>query len=64
VLPRIGGFISGDGDAYRYLNRTVEGFPYGEAFVDLLKQAGFGGVTAAPLTGGIATLYRGFADGS
>jgi len=59
VLPRIGGFISGDASAYRYLNATVETFPYGDAFLHLMIEAGFAHTTAHPLTFGIATLYQG-----
>ena len=33
VLPRIGGWISGDRAAYTYLNESVEAFPYGDAFL-------------------------------
>ncbi|MFP4502591.1 MAG: bifunctional demethylmenaquinone methyltransferase/2-methoxy-6-polyprenyl-1,4-benzoquinol methylase UbiE [Candidatus Hydrogenedentota bacterium] len=59
VLPRIGGLVSGDAPAYRYLNETVETFPYGEAFCTLLRGAGFREVKALPYTFGIATLYIG-----
>ncbi|MBM3289381.1 MAG: bifunctional demethylmenaquinone methyltransferase/2-methoxy-6-polyprenyl-1,4-benzoquinol methylase UbiE [Candidatus Hydrogenedentes bacterium] len=59
VLPRIGGIVSGDSHAYRYLNQTVETFPYGDAFCDLMRGAGFSGVTQVPLTFGIATIYQG-----
>ena len=59
VLPRIGALLSGDGHAYRYLNQTVETFPYGEDFCALLRDAGFREVKAFPLTFGIATLYQG-----
>ncbi|MEZ0372984.1 MAG: bifunctional demethylmenaquinone methyltransferase/2-methoxy-6-polyprenyl-1,4-benzoquinol methylase UbiE [Candidatus Sericytochromatia bacterium] len=59
VLPRIGALISGDSYAYRYLNQTIETFPYGQAFCDLMIEAGFRDVEALPLTGGIATIYRG-----
>ncbi len=58
-LPRLGGMISGDRDAYAYLNRTVEAFPSGDAFCALMTEAGFGEVRAYPLTFGIATLYVG-----
>jgi demethylmenaquinone methyltransferase / 2-methoxy-6-polyprenyl-1,4-benzoquinol methylase len=57
VLPAIGGFFSGDRDAYRYLNSTVEDFPYGEAFCSLLRDAGFAHAQATALTVGISTLY-------
>jgi demethylmenaquinone methyltransferase/2-methoxy-6-polyprenyl-1,4-benzoquinol methylase len=59
VLPRIGGAVSGDAAAYRYLNSTVEAFPYGEAFCGLMRDAGFTAVQAHPLTFGIASIYRG-----
>ncbi len=59
ILPRIGGLISGDSYAYRYLNETVETFPYGEAFCELMRAAGFQNVRATPLTFGIATIYQG-----
>lgn len=57
ILPAIGGLISGQGAAYRYLNETVEAFPYGEAFCEWLRAAGFFRTQARPLTLGIATLY-------
>jgi demethylmenaquinone methyltransferase/2-methoxy-6-polyprenyl-1,4-benzoquinol methylase len=57
VLPAIGGFFSGDRDAYRYLNTTVEDFPHGEAFCQLMTGAGFIDARAIPLTQGIASLY-------
>ena len=59
ILPRIGAAISGDAAAYRYLDRTVESFPYGEAFCDLLRRAGFAAVRPRPLTFGVATVYSG-----
>ncbi|MCC6142634.1 MAG: bifunctional demethylmenaquinone methyltransferase/2-methoxy-6-polyprenyl-1,4-benzoquinol methylase UbiE [Candidatus Hydrogenedentes bacterium] len=59
VLPRIGGLISGDFYAYRYLNATVETFPYGDAFAALMREAGFQDVEAHRLSFGIATLYQG-----
>ncbi len=59
VLPRIGGLISGDSQAYRYLNQTVETFPYGKAFCDLMENAGFTSVEARPLSFGIASVYKG-----
>ena len=57
ILPFIGGLISGDRQAYQYLNRTVEDFPYGQAFCDKLAEAGFTETKALPLTFGIASIY-------
>jgi len=59
ICPRIGALISGDRYAYRYLNQTVETFPYGEAFCVLMRSARFRSVRAHPLTFGIATIYEG-----
>ena len=59
VLPRIGGLLSGDKQAYHYLNQSVETFPYGRDFCQLLETAKFENVTAYSLSGGIATLYVG-----
>lgn len=59
VLPVLGGWVSGNSTAYRYLNQSVEQFPYGEAFQELMHHAGFAEVRFFPLSLGIATLYRG-----
>jgi demethylmenaquinone methyltransferase/2-methoxy-6-polyprenyl-1,4-benzoquinol methylase len=59
ILPRIGAIVSGDAQAYRYLNESAEAFPHGEAFLALMRTAGFTPVSARPLTFGIATLYTG-----
>ena len=58
ILPLVGGIISGDREAYEYLNTSMEAFPYGEAFCTLLKEAGFSKVQAHPVTFGIATIYE------
>jgi demethylmenaquinone methyltransferase/2-methoxy-6-polyprenyl-1,4-benzoquinol methylase len=59
VLPRLGGFVSGDASAYAYLPASVARFPTPEAFAGLMVEAGFGDVRWRPLTGGIACLHRG-----
>jgi demethylmenaquinone methyltransferase/2-methoxy-6-polyprenyl-1,4-benzoquinol methylase len=59
ILPLVGGAISGDTQAYRYLNKTVETFPFGEDFLQLMRNAGFANTRAIPLSFGIATLYMG-----
>jgi len=59
VLPRVGGMVSGDAQAYKYLNESVEAFPYGEKFLALMRDAGFIKVAAMPQSFGIATLYAG-----
>jgi demethylmenaquinone methyltransferase/2-methoxy-6-polyprenyl-1,4-benzoquinol methylase len=59
VLPVVGALISGDRVAYRYLNRTVETFPYGQDFCEMVKEAGFAKVNVTFLTFGVAAIYRG-----
>ena len=59
VLPHIGRALSGHQFAYRYLNETIESFPYGDAFTLLMRRAGFLDTIATPLTFGIVNLYRG-----
>lgn len=59
LLPVIGGWLSGDATAYRYLNQTIETFPSGRDFCALMEDAGFTQVEAIPLTFGIASIYRG-----
>ena len=59
VLPVLGGIVSFDYQAYRYLNKTVEVFPYGQEFCQIMRNVGFQNVSAYPLTFGVATIYQG-----
>jgi demethylmenaquinone methyltransferase/2-methoxy-6-polyprenyl-1,4-benzoquinol methylase len=59
IIPRVGAWISKDKHAYRYLNETIETFPYGQSFCCLMETAGFRDVRFTPLTFGVATLYQG-----
>lgn len=59
-IPLIGGMVSGDRNAYKYLTRTSAKFPTGESFLVLMKETGrFRDMRVLPLTGGIAYLYIG-----
>lgn len=40
IIPLIGGLVGGDRDAYRYLQKTSDSFPYGDEFVAMLERAG------------------------
>jgi demethylmenaquinone methyltransferase/2-methoxy-6-polyprenyl-1,4-benzoquinol methylase len=55
VVPLIGGVLS-DGDAYRYLPRSVAYLPPGEEMLNQLRQAGFDAVERHLLSGGITQL--------
>lgn len=62
ILPKIGKLLSSHPDAYNYLSKTIQTFPYGDRFCSLLRQAGFQSVKAYPLTFGIVTIYQGKKD--
>ena len=57
-LPLVGGVISRDKKAYRYLPESVYAFPEGEAFLQELRGSGFANGVSRRMTGGIATLYE------
>lgn len=59
LLPLLGGLVSGNFEAYRYLPRSVEGFPPREEFAGLMEVQGFRDVDFEDYTLGVATLYRG-----
>ena len=59
IIPCIGWIFAGNWRAYKYLNQTIEQFPYGERFCKILKQMGFKNIEACPLMGGVATIYVG-----
>ncbi len=59
VLPRVGGWISGNRQAYAYLPRSVGTFPQGQAFLDLMRDAGFTDNRHVSLTLGISAVYQG-----
>ena len=59
VLPLVGGIVSGDKAAYRYLNTSIEAFPYGQDFANLLTDAGFAQANVHSVTFGIANIYEG-----
>jgi demethylmenaquinone methyltransferase/2-methoxy-6-polyprenyl-1,4-benzoquinol methylase len=59
VLPRIGGLVSGDGEAYAYLPRTVLAWPDPRAFQLEMEELGLEDCGHRLLTGGIACLHWG-----
>lgn len=59
IVPLVGWLFSGHYKAYRYLNQTIEEFPYGDDFCALMQNAGFNQVKSTPLLFGVATIYEG-----
>lgn len=58
-IPFLGKLISGNFGAYKYLDRTIESFPYGEKFLKMLYENGYKDSTAISLSFGAVTLYQG-----
>ena len=59
IVPLIGGIVSGHFQAYKYLNQTIENFPYGQEFCQLMLKNGFVNATPTQLLWGAATIYLG-----
>jgi len=57
ILPRLGGVISQNPEAYQYLPSTVQAFPDGDILIKILSTVGFVGAFQYQLTMGIATIY-------
>ncbi len=57
VLPLLGGLVTGNADAYRYLVESIRRFPPQDAFARMIRAAGLGRVAYRNLSGGIAALH-------
>lgn len=57
ILPTIGKIVSSDKAAYTYLPESVEAFPYGDKFLEILGKVGFKEAKCLPLTFGISSIY-------
>ena len=59
ILPLVGGLISGNRAAYRYLPESVYAFPRPEAFCAMMERAGFHNVRHRNFTFGLCRLFIG-----
>lgn len=59
ILPRLGGLVSGDAAAYRYLNCSARAWPDRQKFSATLSRAGFRDIKSLPLSFGIVALHEG-----
>lgn len=57
ILPFFGRLFSKDKSAYTYLPKSVEAFPEGKEFINILKKTGFTKITEKRLAFGIASIY-------
>jgi demethylmenaquinone methyltransferase/2-methoxy-6-polyprenyl-1,4-benzoquinol methylase len=60
VIPALGGVVTGDAEAYRYLVESIRRFPKPEALADLMRKAGLRRVAYQRLSGGIVALHSGW----
>jgi demethylmenaquinone methyltransferase/2-methoxy-6-polyprenyl-1,4-benzoquinol methylase len=59
ILPKVGGAISGDAAAYKYLPSSVARFFRPEELCDLMRSVGMQNVEASVWTGGTVALHTG-----
>jgi demethylmenaquinone methyltransferase/2-methoxy-6-polyprenyl-1,4-benzoquinol methylase len=59
LLPRVGGALSGDRAAYRYLPASVHNFPIPKDFCRMMEEAGFREVRCRTFTFGLCRLFVG-----
>lgn len=59
ILPKVGGAISGSGEAYSYLPQSVRKFPQPQVLKEWIEAAGFANVQYERWTCGIVALHRG-----
>ena len=59
VLPRIGGAVSGDRAAYKYLPASVHNFPSANDFCRMMEKAGFLNVRCRAFSFGLCRMFVG-----
>jgi demethylmenaquinone methyltransferase/2-methoxy-6-polyprenyl-1,4-benzoquinol methylase len=59
VLPRIGQWVAGDADSYRYLAESIRMHPDQAELKAMMKTAGFGHVDVHNLSAGVVALHLG-----
>lgn len=59
ITPGVGKLIAKNKDAYEYLNESVQRFPEGKNFIDILNKAGYRSAYYKALTLGICSVYCG-----
>jgi demethylmenaquinone methyltransferase/2-methoxy-6-polyprenyl-1,4-benzoquinol methylase len=57
LLPRLGGWVAGDEESYRYLAESIRRFPPQAEFARMIEAAGLSQVKVRNLSGGIAAMH-------
>ena len=60
VIPRIGKYIAGDENSYKYLSDSIKTYLKPEELSDLMKEINFQNVTNETLAGDIVTIHKGY----
>lgn len=60
VIPRIGGMVTGNREAYQYLVESIRKFPRPRPFARMIEGAGFRRVSFTMMTGGMVALHSGW----
>ena len=59
VLPRLGQWVAGDANSYRYLAESIRMHPGQQELKEMMKKAGFGHVDFHNMSGGVVALHVG-----
>ena len=59
IMPNFGSILSGNKQAYLYLNNSVQAFPEGQQFLNIMNEAGFTQTYLQTLSLGVCTIYCG-----
>jgi demethylmenaquinone methyltransferase/2-methoxy-6-polyprenyl-1,4-benzoquinol methylase len=59
VLPRLGQWVAGDSQSYKYLAESIRMHPGQQELKDMMKGAGFGHVDVHNLNAGLVALHMG-----
>lgn len=60
VLPRLGQWVAGDGDSYRYLAESIRMHPDQSALCNLMRDVGLANCDYVNLLSGVVAIHRGY----
>ncbi|MFC3714214.1 class I SAM-dependent methyltransferase [Sphingoaurantiacus capsulatus] len=60
VVPKIGGLVAKDEEAYRYLIESIRRFPDMPSFRRMIEDAGFTQTRVEPILGGLVAIHSGW----
>lgn len=60
IAPQAGKYIAKNQAAYKYLNDSIQAFPEGKMFLEIMQKTGFQKCYKNPLSFGVCTIYCGY----